>query len=110
MTLTHVILVASFARNQQFDSTTGGGILESNSVVIALVREDRLPLLSSLKRDLKLLHYLNGYRGWRGEVPDLLSFLLSFVEELGNVCGVGALLGFAKMELVRDNLRDTRPS
>jgi hypothetical protein len=107
---THVVLVPSFARNQQLDSATRGGILESNSVVITLVREDGLPLLSSLERNLQLLHDFNRDRGWCGEVPDLFAFLLRFSEKLGDVRRVGTILGFAEMKLVGDDLRNTRPS
>lgn len=108
--LTHAVLVTSLARNKQLDSATGGGILESNSVVVAVVGEYRLSLLSSLQRDLQLLDDLNGYGSGCGKVPDLLAFLLGFAEEFGDICGISAVLGFAEMELIRDDLGDFRPA
>ena len=82
--------------------------LETHSIVVTVVRKNRLAFLDAIHWDGMFLDDFNGYRFRRREVPDLLALLVGILQELGDVCSSRIADGLAQLKVAGYHLRKAR--
>lgn len=79
------------------------GLFKATGVVDAVVGEDRLSRVNFVEGNGLFLDDLDGYGLGGSEVPDLVAFGSGLFQSEGDCGSVRILLGFAKVEPLRDD-------
>ena len=108
LSLTHLISCPIGTGNDDLDRMARRSTLETYSVVVTVVRENRLAFLDAIHWDGMLLNDFNGYGFWRREVPDLLALLVRILQELRDVCSSMIADGLAQLKVAGYHLRKAR--
>ncbi len=95
------------ARDDDLDRMAGRSPLETHSVVVTIVRENRLPFLDAVHWDGMFLNDFDGYRFRRRKVPELLALLMGIFQELGDVGSSMVANSLAQLKVAGYHLRKT---